>query len=145
VRVASMMWARLAADVCAEAVVSDAYGHACETETSLALALAPDLVRTDKIAAPAARPAQEPHAAPPRALVNVATAFEELAPDGVYGDPRHASRELGERILDVALERALEFCRAFASAGTTPATSLRNDGSHTTGLEPEISEAGVAP
>lgn len=116
VRVASMMWAKLAGDVCAEAASGSAYGHACETETSLAMALAPELVRTDRIAPPAPRPQLEPHSAPPRALVDVAVRFDELTTDGVYGDPTHASLELGERILSTALRRATEFCREFQAA-----------------------------
>lgn len=114
VLVASMMWAKLAREVCA-AAAGDAYGHACELETSLAMALAPDLVRPDRIRTPAPRPPADPLAAPPRSYVDVAVRFDELTTDGVYGDPTRASLELGERILAAALERAAAFARRFAA------------------------------
>ncbi len=118
VMVASMMWAKLAADVCAQEATGLAYGHACELETSLALAIAPDVVRTDRIRPPEPRPEVEPLSAPPRAVVDVAVRFDELTTDGVYGDPTKASRELGERILATALGRAVEFADRFARAET---------------------------
>lgn len=111
--VASMMWAKLARDVCAAEAVGASYGHACELETSLAMALAPELVRKERIVEPAPRPEIEPLSAPPAPFVDVAVRFDEITRDGVYGDPRYASVELGEKILRVALERAVAFTRAF--------------------------------
>jgi creatinine amidohydrolase len=119
VPVASVMWARLARDVCAEAAAGDAYGHACELETSVAMVLAPDCVRPERIRAPEPRPAAEPLSAPPAAYVDVAASFDELTTDGVYGDPTQASRELGERIVAVALERATAFATRFMQKGAT--------------------------
>jgi creatinine amidohydrolase len=119
VQVASMMWARLARDVCAAAAVGDAYGHACELETSVAMVLAPDCVRADRIAAPAPRPPADPLSAPPAAHLDVAVHFDELTTDGVYGDPTAASRELGERIVAVALERATSFAQRFIRKGAS--------------------------
>lgn len=116
VPVASMMWARLARDVCAEAA-GDAYGHACELETSVAMVLAPDCVRADRIRAPEPRPETDPLSAPPVAYVDTAARFDELTTDGVYGDPTKASRELGERIVSVALERATAFATRFIQKG----------------------------
>lgn len=117
IKVASMMWAKLARDVCIEEAVGAAYGHACELETSLAMVLAPELVRKERIVAPAERPDVEPLSAPPAPFVDVAVQFDELTRDGVYGDPRAASVELGQRILRVALERAVSFTRNFVSDG----------------------------
>lgn len=117
VLVASMMWAKLARDVCAAEASGPAYGHACELETSLAMVLAPEVVRPDRIRAPAERPQVDPLSAP-RGYVDIAIRFDELATDGVYGDPTNASRELGEQILTVALDRAVTFTRRFARDGT---------------------------
>ncbi|WGX98986.1 creatininase family protein [Nocardioides sp. L-11A] len=114
VRVGSLMWARLAHDVCAEGTAGSAYGHACENETSLAMVLAPELLRPDRVRAPVGARIDVLHAMPPRALVDTAYSFDELTPDGVWGDPRSASTERGERILATALERAEEYCRALA-------------------------------
>lgn len=119
VAVASMMWARLARDVCAGAATGAAYGHACELETSVAMVLAPDCVRPDRIRPARPRPATDPLSAPPSAYVDVAVRFDELTTDGVYGDPTAASRELGERIVSVALERATAFARRFIRKGAS--------------------------
>lgn len=111
------MRAKLARDVCAEEAVGAAYGHARELETSLAMVLAPELVRKERISAPATRPDVEPLSAPPAPFVDVAVRFDELTRDGVYGDPRSASVEVGQRILKVALERAVSFARSFVADG----------------------------
>lgn len=115
VMVASMMWARLAQDVCEHEATGPSYGHACELETSLAMVLAPDVVRSERIKSPEPRPEVEPLSVPPAALVDVAVRFDELTPDGVYGDPTQASDELGEHILATALERAVRFAHQFGA------------------------------
>lgn len=120
IQVASIMWAKLARDVCAAEAVGTAYGHACELETSLAMALAPELVRKERIVAPDPMPQIEPLSAPPAPFVDVAVRFDEITHDGVYGNPQHANVELGQRILQVALERAVAFTRSFTE-GTTAA------------------------
>jgi creatinine amidohydrolase len=113
-RVGSMRWETMAHYVCAEGTAGTAYGHACENETSLAMVLAPELLRPDRVRAPEGARIDIPHAMPPRALVDTAYAFDELTVDGVWGDPRAAGVERGERILGTALARAEEYCRALA-------------------------------
>ncbi|WP_166355660.1 creatininase family protein [Phytoactinopolyspora limicola] len=117
VHVASMMWAKLARDVCAEEAAGPAYGHACELETSLAMALAPELVKPDLVQPSGVRGETYPGSGP-RGYVDVAVRFDELTTDGVYGDPTRAAAEIGERILSTALERAVEFSQGFITGGT---------------------------
>jgi creatinine amidohydrolase/Fe(II)-dependent formamide hydrolase-like protein len=63
--------------------------HAGLADTALTLALAPDLVRTDRLAA-AAKPS---------------------AAQGVYGDPRRATAELGQIGVDIIIAQTVEAIR----------------------------------
>jgi creatinine amidohydrolase len=112
--VAGVMWSQLAADETARLAQSERYGHACEIETSVAMAVAEGSVRADRIVQPRLRPALEPLTEPPSPRVDRPIWFHEWTADGALGDPRAASRELGEEIVAVAHERALEFARSFA-------------------------------
>lgn len=84
-------------------------GHACEMETSILLALRPELVR---------RELAEPGGDPPRsawdhhdmlrpALVGQFRFWSEMTRNGVLGDPTLAKAAKGERFLEAAV-RALE-------------------------------------
>jgi creatinine amidohydrolase len=76
--------------------------HACEAETSVMLALAPDLVRTEALEAAAA---QGPGAVAQRPAVARFYSFAERAPvSGVRGDPRPASAAKGEALLAAMVE-----------------------------------------
>jgi creatinine amidohydrolase len=114
-RVGAVMWAALAADAIASRAAGPRYGHACEIETSVALALAPQAVRPERVQAPAPPPAGRPLAEPQGARFDVPVPFEEWTTDGALGDPRLATRELGEEIVAVALERAVAFARRLLS------------------------------
>ncbi len=72
--------------------------HACEAETSVMLAMVPELVRTEKFEE-ATR--QAPPAVPSRPGFSRFWAFSERAPaTGVVGDPRLATAAKGEQMLD---------------------------------------------
>lgn len=113
--VASMMWARLASEVTAEGAAGVERGHACESETSLALALAPGIVRTDLLPEPTFLDAVPRAARPPGALVDLAVDFADLTANGVWGRPGASTEEFGERILRTALTRAIRFCTEFGA------------------------------
>jgi creatinine amidohydrolase len=74
--------------------------HACEVETSLMMAIAPDLVRHERIAQ-----AHGPAGADPATLFRPMPArflsFKDITASGVNGDARRASRAKGEKLLDV--------------------------------------------
>lgn len=76
--------------------------HACEGETSVMMAITPDLVRTDKLE-DAVR--QRPAPVPTYEGFSRFWSFSERAPvTGVRGDPRSATAEKGERFLHVQAE-----------------------------------------
>jgi len=112
--VASVMWARIAADEVAKRVSSPSYGHACESETSVAMAVAPGVVYADRIVAPGERRSGDPLTDPPAPRVDQAVLLHEWSDDGALGDPRLATLEDGRAIVDVVAARTLEFARRFA-------------------------------
>ena len=115
--VASLMWAVLAADLILERAATPFHSHACDIETSVALAIAPHVVLPERIEAPA--PATGIEAlAEPRSRYDVPVPFEQWTTNGAIGDPRLATKELGEEIVALALSRALDFARRFI--GNTP-------------------------
>ena len=76
----------------------DGVRHACEAETSMVLAIAPELVDAEAMASTDA---------PPASVVNASgvyryRSFADLSASGVLGYPSAASAEKGERLLDVA-------------------------------------------
>jgi creatinine amidohydrolase len=113
-RVAAVMWAQLAADEIAARVESGSYGHACEVETSVVMALVPDRLFPDRIAEPKGRRSVDPSTDPPRAVVDQAVWMDEWTDDGALGDPRLATVEFGETVVEIAYRRMVEFTRAFA-------------------------------
>ncbi|HVK22382.1 MAG TPA: creatininase family protein [Actinokineospora sp.] len=89
-------------------------GHACELETSMMLAIAPGLVRTDRIPDRQNEPAiafddsdmlRGSRATLYRRLIDV-------APTGVFGEPKAASAEKGELALTAIGDRLEELVRA---------------------------------
>jgi creatinine amidohydrolase len=112
--VAGVMWAQVAADEIALRVRSERYGHACEVETSVAMVLAPESVHADRIAEPRPAGRRDALTDPPSPRVDRPTWFHEWTENGALGDPRLASVELGNVIVETAYARTLEFARRFA-------------------------------
>ncbi|MEZ5854047.1 MAG: creatininase family protein [Hyphomicrobiaceae bacterium] len=74
--------------------------HACEGETSMMMALAPDLVRHDKLPE-----AHGPKHSTPRPLgVGRYRSFRSFSESGVVGDARKASKDKGERLVRVCAD-----------------------------------------
>jgi creatinine amidohydrolase len=119
-RVAAVMWAQLAAEEIAARVESASYGHACEVETSVVMALVSDRLFSDRIAEPKGRRSLDPLTDPPGAVVDQAVWMEEWTDDGALGDPRLASIEFGHTVVEIAYRRMIEFTRAFAEAPLLP-------------------------
>jgi creatinine amidohydrolase len=114
VLLAGLMWAQLAADVIADRVTSERYGHACEVETAVAMILAPDSLHAERIGEPQPVRPRDTFTDPPSPRVDRPTWFQEWTENGALGDPRLASVELGEEIVETAYARALGFARRFA-------------------------------
>lgn len=91
----------------------DRVRHACEGETSLMMALAPGLVRSDKLGE-----AHGPEHSTPRPLgVARYRSFRSFSKSGVVGDARKASKEKGERLAAVcrdAIVKVLDDAEAWA-------------------------------
>jgi creatinine amidohydrolase len=81
-------------------------GHACEYETSMIMALRPDLVRREQIR-------DDPLAEEPalRGLY-VAEDMKQRTDHGAVGYPERASAEKGRRMLAAAIERVAEVVEA---------------------------------
>jgi creatinine amidohydrolase len=79
--------------------------HACEAETSMVLALHPELVDQARVAE--AKFIEPPHAVSQRGA-HLWRSFAGRTPTGVIGDPTAASAAKGERLLDAAAEAIAE-------------------------------------
>lgn len=120
VEAATMFYFNQASDVIAEHAKTPRWGHACEIEASVGLAVAPDIVRTDALTPGDMLdlPYRFAGNRVPFAL-QVSFAFHEMTANGAFGDAREATAEAGEAIVDTAVQRAAVFLRDFA-AGSGP-------------------------
>lgn len=135
-RVASLFYFALVRDVLQQGARSARWGHACEVETSLALYLAPEIVRRDALAAGVLRPYPYPYSDHDAALsVTVPFSFAELTENGAFGDAREASAAFGRAITEAVVARAVAFLRAFIDAPTP--TGGRQPGPSVAVPEPE--------
>ncbi|MGH2426078.1 MAG: creatininase family protein [bacterium] len=113
-RIAALSWFGLAGDEAARIARSSSYGHACEVETSIAMALSPHLVRKNALTSGRVKALPFRHGeirGPAR--VEASYRFEELTENGALGDARLATVEDGERIASATLERAVAFAEDF--------------------------------
>jgi creatinine amidohydrolase len=122
VMVASVMWAVLAADVAAEVAISDSYGHACEVETSVAMALFGDRVRLDLLDQPGERRSHDEMTDPPRGVVDEPVWFHEWTTDGALGNPSTANADGGKAIVDIFVDRAVAYGRRMVERPIQEAT-----------------------
>lgn len=76
--------------------------HACEVETSLMMVLAPGMVKRERIPEAFGGPGANAQAAS-RAAPARFRSFKDITASGVNGDARRASREKGEKLLDVCV------------------------------------------
>lgn len=117
VLLAHLCWARLAADVIRAHMGGGEvrYNHACQIETSIAMALRPDIVRPARLAEAMTGTTRDPYTEPQNGVVDVPIWFREWTANGALGDPRRSSAELGERIVAITHERSVGFARRFMS------------------------------
>lgn len=88
--------------------VWDGWGHAGEAETSLGLALFPDLMQMEH--ARGQVPTTDPS-------VREFWLFEELTSEGASGAPRHATTAKGEAIVATVVDYMVEYMRRFEAQG----------------------------
>jgi creatinine amidohydrolase len=115
IEAASTFWMAQAADVIARHRVTERWGHACEIETAVAMALTEDLVRPDALEAGdliedygVLEDNYRPFAA------GVVRSFASRTRNGVFGDATRATLGSGTEISAAAIERTTDFVRDFA-------------------------------
>ncbi|MGH3358070.1 MAG: creatininase family protein [Nocardioidaceae bacterium] len=115
VEAVSTFWMTQASDVIGRWRRTERWGHACEIETSVAMALAPDLVREDALEAGdliddygVLEDNYQPFA------VTAPRSFASRTRNGVFGDATQASVEAGREISDAAVQRTVAFVQDFA-------------------------------
>lgn len=114
VLMAHVIWLALARDQLADHPTSTRFGHACEAETSVAMALRPETVRTQLLDQAADLPTFQPLSEPPWPFVDEPVPTREWTANGALGDPRAATVEFGAAIVNTAVERAVQFAKEFA-------------------------------
>lgn len=90
------------------------YGHACEVETSVVMAVEPSLVRNDALVPGDMIDLPIKYAFNNQPYFHqVPIPFHQQTRNGVFGDARLATREAGEDIVETAVARTLEFLEGF--------------------------------
>ncbi len=114
---AYLFYFTLVGDVIRAGVKTPRWGHACELEGSLGLALQPDIVHADGLRAGDILPPALPYADPwqPDRL-GVPLWFDEITANGALGDAREANPEFGESVAASIVERSAAFLRRFIAA-----------------------------
>ncbi len=92
-------------------VTSPITGHACEVETSWAMELVPEIVKTDSLAAGEITDLQMEFGQLARRYnVSIPYRFDQLTRNGALGDARKASPQFGHEMIESALANFSEFC-----------------------------------
>ncbi|MGF1471751.1 MAG: creatininase family protein [Rubrobacteraceae bacterium] len=104
----------LVEDVIQKGVKTERWGHACEVETSIGLALQSDIVRSEALQTGEVRPDLLPYSDPVGGLkVGVPLPFDEMTENGALGDALQASEAFGKDLANTAVQRSVEFLERF--------------------------------
>ena len=98
---------KLAAEICASQPTDYGLFHADEVETSIVLALEPDTVKMERAVA------EYPDF--PENFLSEPVYLDSFNKSGVFGDPRPATAEKGERLLDGLTQEAIRVIEIFLS------------------------------
>lgn len=114
---AYLFYFTLVGDAIASGVKTPRWGHACELEASLGLALQPDIVHHESLRPGEILPPALPYSDPWRPdRLGVPLWFDEITANGALGDAREANAEYGAAVVASIVERASEFLRRFIAA-----------------------------
>ena len=116
IKAAYLFYFTIVDDLMREGAQTERWGHACEIETSMGLALQPDIVRAEALEEGKLRPEPLPYSnvlETPR--VGVPLSFEEITENGALGDARHASEAFGHELTEAVVRRSVEFLDRFLS------------------------------
>ena len=115
-------WFQQAGDVVKKHARTERYGHACEIETSVLMALAPELVRNDALEPGDMLPVTLDYAFNNQPFFHtVPVPFHEQTRNGVFGDATLATPEAGEEIVAAAIKRTVAFVETFLAGPAAPA------------------------
>jgi creatinine amidohydrolase len=104
---------QVAADVVAQKVKSPITGHACESEISQCLYVAPRAVKLDALQKGAVKLTVDEFKNPWG--IEIARKWDEVSENGALGDATQSSRETGEAIIETAVERLAAFINDFSA------------------------------
>ena len=96
-----------------EGVTSDCFGHACEREISECLYMVPEIVREDRLQQADFNSQSLPFKYMNNNFVKIAYQYKEVTNNGNLGDGTQASLELGEKIINEALDNLSDFIDDF--------------------------------
>lgn len=114
IEAAAVFWMDQASDAVRRTARTERWGHACEVECSVAMAVAPECVASAGLVAgdliEEYRPLTDRYK--PYAAV-VPLTFAERTRNGAFGDARLANVDDGTAIIEAAMDRTAEFCNGF--------------------------------
>jgi creatinine amidohydrolase len=123
--VSACTWFELVRDTCHKFIPRRRV-HADEIEAAMGLYLAPRIVRKASLARGAAHTDPFPYTDPGTGGgFDVPYRWEELTPNGAYGDARRATAEMGEALTAEFLKRAGEFVESFIDEKPRPSRPKR--------------------
>ena len=121
---ATSFYFQQAADKLKQYGQSPRFGHACEVETSVLMALCPQLVREDQLTPGEMVPSKRRYTyTNQQYALQVPIGFDEQTRNGAFGDARLARPEIGEDIIQTALTRTVEFIEDFLESGNEGTSS----------------------
>jgi len=107
---------RIASSVCDSKPAAPAFYHADEVETSMVLAISPELVHMDRAAA-------EYPTFPPT-FGSEPMGLDEFNTSGVFGDPRSSTPQKGETLIAGITEESVKLIRMFLAKSGVPVRPL---------------------
>jgi creatinine amidohydrolase len=118
--VAGCTWFELVREACHKFIPKRRV-HADEIEAAMGLYFAPRVVRTAALTKGTAHPDPYPYTDPGAGGgFDVPYRWEELTPNGAYGDARRATAAMGEELTKAFLQRAGEFVDSFMKGPSRP-------------------------
>lgn len=114
IEAAYLFYFTLVNDIIREGVRTERWGHACEVEASIGLALQPDIVRGEALEAGKLRSTTLPYINPVGQLkLGMPLYFDEMTENGALGDAHRASEAFGQALVDAVVQRSTEFLEHF--------------------------------
>jgi creatinine amidohydrolase/Fe(II)-dependent formamide hydrolase-like protein len=117
IMLAQVDWWRVAFLVSDDTIESKIHpkGHGGEVTTDVIMAVRPDLVDLSKATPESCKPAFDFHTKYAKYSIATYPDFTEFCESGGWGDPAHATKEKGEKIIERGLKIIADFIQDFKS------------------------------